>query len=94
MSKQDANPEVQEEGEAMPDTSAPNSTNLTIQDLTTAMQIITVISARGAFKPEELGVVGNLYTKIHAFLDASGALAPATDSTTVESTAKDGKPAA
>lgn len=50
------------------------ATNLTIQDLTTAMQIITVIGTRGAFKPEEMVIVGALYNKLHAFLKASGAL--------------------
>jgi len=65
---------------------APTETTLTLQDITVAMQMITVISARGAFKPDELAVVGALYNKLHAFLEASGALTEdaVTDTTTEE----------
>lgn len=48
---------------------------LTIQDLSTALQIISVVQARGAIKAEEMVVVGSLYSKLHSFLEASGALA-------------------
>jgi len=53
---------------------APSETNLTIQDLTTCMQIIAVCGQRGAIKAEEMAVVGTVYNKIFAFLDASGAI--------------------
>jgi hypothetical protein len=56
-------PEVQE---------APVS--LTIQDLTLALQILQATTARGAFKAEELTVVGGLYDRIFKFLDAAGAI--------------------
>jgi len=48
---------------------------LTIQDLSTAMQIIGVVQSRGAIKPDEMVIVGNLYSKLHKFLEASGAMA-------------------
>lgn len=51
---------------------------LTLQDLVLVAQIIQVNSQRGAFRAEELTAVGNLYTKLIAFLQQSGALAPAT----------------
>ncbi len=47
---------------------------LTIQDLTTAMQVIQVTGARGAIRADEMAVVGALYNKIFAFLDAAGAI--------------------
>lgn len=50
---------------------------LTLQDLILATQIIQVNSQRGAFRAEELTAVGNLYTKLIAFLQQSGALTPA-----------------
>jgi hypothetical protein len=54
---------------------APAPPGLTIQDLSTAMQIIGVVQSRGAIKPDEMVIVGNLYSKLHTFLEASGALA-------------------
>ena len=55
--------------------SAQQVEGLTIQDLSTAMQIIAVCQARGAIKAEEMVVVGGLYSKLQNFLQASGALA-------------------
>lgn len=49
----------------------PAAANLTIQDLSTAMQIIQVVGARGAIKAEEMATVGALYTKLKTFLDAA-----------------------
>jgi hypothetical protein len=40
-------------------------------------QIIQLTSQRGAFRAEELANVGNLYNKLVAFLQSSGALTPA-----------------
>ena len=40
-------------------------------------QIIQIGSQRGTFRAEELSDVGNLYTKLIAFLQATGALTPA-----------------
>ena len=54
-----------------PEATAPEQVSLTIQDLTTAHQVINMVTARGAIKPEEMAVVGNLYNKLTAFLEAS-----------------------
>lgn len=51
--------------------------SLTLQDLVLVAQIIQIGSQRGAFRAEELADVGNLYTKLIAFLQATGALTPA-----------------
>lgn len=41
---------------------------LTVQDLAAIKQIIDVASSRGAFKPNEMAVVGTTYGKLEAFL--------------------------
>ena len=56
---------------------------LTIQDLSTALQIIQVVGSRGAIRAEEMSVVGSLYNKLHSFLEASGNLAKAPGDPTV-----------
>ena len=43
---------------------------LTVQDLNAIKQIIDVASQRGAFKPNEMMVVGQTYSKLEAFLNA------------------------
>jgi len=50
---------------------------LTLQDLVVVAQIIQLTSQRGAFKADELANVGSLYNKIIAFLQSTGAIAPA-----------------
>ena len=59
---------------AVAPTAAPQ---LQLQDLMTAAQVIQLASSRGAIKPEEMEAVGGLYTRLLAFLQASGALQPA-----------------
>ena len=51
--------------------------SLTLQDLVLVAQIIQLTSQRGAFKAEELEQVGGLYNKLVAFLQSTGAIAPA-----------------
>jgi hypothetical protein len=46
---------------------------LTVQDLTAIKQIIDVASSRGAFKANEMSVVGQTYNKLEAFLGAVAA---------------------
>lgn len=41
---------------------------LTVQDLASLKQIIDVASQRGAFKPNEMTVVGTTYGKLESFL--------------------------
>lgn len=43
---------------------------LTVQDLGAIKQIIDVASQRGAFKPNEMVVVGTTYSKLELFLNA------------------------
>jgi hypothetical protein len=58
--------------------------SLNLQDLILVAQIIQICSARGAFKADELANVGNLYTKLVAFLQSTGALTPAADAAQTE----------
>ena len=53
---------------------ATDNTNLTLADITLALQIIQVAAQRSAFKPEEFEEVGGCYNRILAFLEASGAI--------------------
>jgi hypothetical protein len=46
----------------------PPAAELTVQDLAAIRQIIDVASQRGAFKPNEMVVVGTTYSKLEAFL--------------------------
>jgi len=48
----------------------PSSIELTVADLNALKQIIDVASSRGAFKPNEMSVVGNVYVKLETFLQA------------------------
>jgi hypothetical protein len=48
---------------------AGQNTELTINDLNAMKVIIDIASSRGAFKPNEMSIVGQTYTKLTAFLD-------------------------
>ena len=50
---------------------------LTLQDLTLALQTIQVVAQRGAIRADEMEAVGALHNRLFAFLQAQGALAPA-----------------
>lgn len=50
-------------------TSQENSADLNINDLNAMKVIIDIASSRGAFKPNEMAVVGQTYTKLTSFLD-------------------------
>ena len=78
--KQQAEP-VQE---TMAPAAQPEQPSLNLQDLILVAQIIQICSSRGAFKADELANVGNLYTKLVAFLQSTGALTPAADATQPE----------
>lgn len=43
---------------------------LTVSDLNALKQIIDVASSRGAFRPNEMTVVGTTYSKLETFLNA------------------------
>jgi hypothetical protein len=59
--------------EAEATTQAPAAAELTVQDLTAIKQIIDVASSRGAFKANEMAVVGTTYNKLESFLGAVAA---------------------
>ncbi len=44
---------------------------LTIQDLTAVVQVIDVVTARGALRGDELSTVGGLRDKVAAFVKAA-----------------------
>jgi len=50
-----------------------NEAELTVQDLNALKQIIDVASQRGAFRPNEMMTVGQIYTKLETFLNAVSA---------------------
>lgn len=58
----------QPEAVQQPDTEP--APDLTVQDLQALKTIIDVASQRGAFKPNEMMTVGQVYTKLEMFLNA------------------------
>jgi len=56
--------------EAQAPAGAPAAAELTVQDLTAIKQIIDVASTRGAFRANEMAVVGQTYNKLESFLGA------------------------
>jgi hypothetical protein len=48
---------------------APEGAELNINDLNAMKVIIDIASSRGAFKPNEMAVVGQTYNKLTTFLD-------------------------
>jgi len=50
---------------------------LQLTDLTIMMQILDVVTARGAIKADEMTTVGLLYGKLKAFVDQTTTAAPA-----------------
>jgi len=51
-------------------TTGESGAELTVQDLGAIKQIIDVASQRGAFKPNEMMTVGQVYNKLETFLNA------------------------
>ena len=58
---------VQPEQAPAPEQQA-QSAELTVSDLSNIKQIIDVASSRGAFKPNEMMTVGQVYNKLETFL--------------------------
>jgi hypothetical protein len=52
---------------------------LTITDMASVLNIIDVACARGAFRANEMSALGPVYDRLKMFVDASAALAKATD---------------
>jgi hypothetical protein len=83
--KKNASEEVQEMLEETVEAPAENTVEappaqqegLDIQDLQTAAQIISICTARGAFKAEEMEQVGKLFNKLNNFLTKAQEVAAA-----------------
>jgi hypothetical protein len=60
------------------ETQKAEANELTINDLNAMKVIIDIASSRGAFKPNEMTVVGQTYTKLSSFLDQVAKQAEAT----------------
>lgn len=57
--------------ETKPQETADNSNQLSLNDLATMKSIIDIASSRGAFKPGEMVIVGQTYTKLATFLESA-----------------------
>jgi hypothetical protein len=68
----------EQEVEQTPEAPKADANELTINDLNAMKVIIDIASSRGAFKPNEMTVVGQTYTKLSAFLDQVAKQAEAT----------------
>lgn len=60
---------------------AANDVGLSLQDISACVQIIDVVSQRGAIKGNELQAVGTLREKLVTFLKAAGAQTPDVEGT-------------
>jgi hypothetical protein len=69
MSEETKAPEATAEAQA----TAQEPVELTVQDLQSLKTIIDVASQRGAFKPNEMMSVGQVYNKLDVFLNAVAA---------------------
>ena len=65
---------------------AANAVGLNIGDLAGLRQIINVAAQRGAFRAEEMEVIGRVYNKLNAFLNS---LAPAQEEAPAEETTEE-----
>lgn len=59
-----------QEATQAPEAQKADANELTINDLNAMKVIIDIASSRGAFKPNEMTVVGQTYTKLSTFLDS------------------------
>lgn len=65
---------MSEEIQQTTETTAPQ---LTLGDLTLALNTIQVVAQRGAIRADEMELVGGLHTRLFKFLEAQGAIQPA-----------------
>lgn len=61
--------QVETKQEATTEQPQENAAELNINDLNAMKVIIDIASSRGAFKPNEMAVVGQTYNKLTTFLD-------------------------
>lgn len=74
--------QAQEQAQEQAQAAATSAPDLNVQDLSAMKTIIDIASSRGAFKPNEMSAVGQVYTKLTAFLDAVTKQAQATQAAT------------
>ena len=60
----------QQEVPATPEAAEAESSDLNVNDLNAMKTIIDIASSRGAFKPNEMIAVGQVYTKLTKFLSS------------------------
>lgn len=60
---------VEDQGQQAPEAAQGEAAELNINDLNAMKVIIDIASSRGAFKPNEMAVVGQTYNKLTNFLD-------------------------
>jgi len=65
---------------------AANAVGLNVGDLAGLRQIIAVAAQRGAFRAEEMEVIGRVYNKLNAFLNA---MTPAAEEEVAEETTEE-----
>ena len=73
--------EDQKPQEEQTSAAADSANELNINDLNAMKVIIDIASSRGAFKPNEMAVVGQTYNKLTTFLDAVAKQAEAAKNT-------------
>jgi hypothetical protein len=66
---------------------APVAPSLSLQDLVLALQTIQAAAQRGAVRADEMSIVGGLYDRMFAFLEAQGVIQKGTDTPTGEQNA-------
>lgn len=64
------NKDLAENTTSAPEAAQPEVAELNIADLNAMKTIIDVASSRGAFKPSEMTVIGQTYSKLSNFLDS------------------------
>lgn len=65
---------MSETQEATTEATTAQTSSLGVQDLKVMLQVLEVVSQRGAIRAEEMAVVGPVYNNLRAFLVASGEL--------------------
>ena len=53
---------------------AQSQVTLQLEDLVRTLEILNLASTRGAFRPEVFTLIGGIYERMFAFLQASGAI--------------------
>ena len=95
MAKKDKKVEAEKVEATQPaqETPAPDNTDtvqgLQLSDLQTMMQIIDVVTQRGAIKADEMGTVGAVYNKLRLFVGQTTQAAPEVPATEEADSAKD-----